>query len=164
MGAILLLGAVFIVGYGVVLWVEIKRWWKRTLLAWYLWGLVWWAGLLTGLKQVIKPKDPRELAIAMMSRSVCNVQVGAVLADSWGIFSWGHNSSGFSGYGEHAEAHCLRRSNRRRVKGSTLYVAARRQRNSRPVTAKPCERCLQLITRCKHVTYRDGDGVWQILK
>jgi hypothetical protein len=36
-----------------------------------------------------KPKDPRDLAIALLSRSPCSVAVGAVLEDGWGIHSWG---------------------------------------------------------------------------
>ena len=112
---------------------------------------------------MIKPKDPRELAIAMISRSQCSVQVGAVLADSYGIFSWGHNHVGFDGLGCHAEIECLRRANRRRVKQATMYIAALRKRNNKVITAKPCEHCQQLIRKCLLVWFRDGDGTWRLL-
>lgn len=110
-----------------------------------------------------KPKDPRELAIAMLSRSTCSVGVGAVLADNWGIHSWSHNHIGFDGLGCHAEKDCLRRANRRRLADSTLYVAARRKRNGRTVNARPCSDCQQIIQKVGYVIYRDGDGVWQRL-
>lgn len=104
---------------------------------------------------------PTELAIALMSRSQCAVQVGAVLVDVWGIHSWGWNSAG-NGFGEHAEAHCLRRANSRRLEGSTMYVAARRKRNGRPVTARPCEVCHRLTRRVDRVVWRNRNGVWWI--
>jgi len=107
-------------------------------------------------------RDPKELAVALLNRSKCAVQVAAVLADAYGVFGWGWNSSGPTGLGEHAEAHCLKRSNRGRVGSATLYVAARRSRKSgnRMVTAKPCSSCQQLIKECRRVVYRDGLGRW----
>lgn len=109
-----------------------------------------------------KPKDPRTLAEALLSRSECSVQVSAVLADSWGVFGWGWNSSGRDGYGEHAEAACLRRANRSRMPASTLYVAARRKRNGRTISARPCSDCASLIASYKvgQVVWRDKDGLW----
>lgn len=109
-------------------------------------------------------KDPREIAEAILTRSVCAVQVGACLADGWGVFSWGWNSSGAEGMGEHAECACLRRANFRRKFGATIYVAARRKRNGRIVTAKPCEGCEPLLKRWGlKVWYRDGEGDWRKL-
>ena len=58
---------------------------------------------------MLKPRDPRELAIDLLPRSTCAVQVAAVLADANGIFGWGWNSAG-SGFGEHAEAAAFRLS------------------------------------------------------
>ena len=110
-----------------------------------------------------KPADPRELAIAILERSPCRIKVGAVLADDWGIHSWGWNSAGPDGYGQHAEEHCLSRANRRRLPMSTLYVAACRTRNSGTkgvVTAKPCPDCARFL-RGIPVVYRDGSGTWQ---
>ena len=107
-----------------------------------------------------KPKDPRDLAIALLSRSICSVQVGAVLADKWGIFGWGWNSSG-DGLGEHAEAACLRRGNRKRFPLSTLYVAAARLRNGKPVTARPCPACGAKLKKVGRVCWRDGTGLWR---
>lgn len=110
-----------------------------------------------------KPKDPRELAIAMISRSRCAVQVGAVLADRMGIFAWGANHIGFDGMGCHAEEECFRRANRKRVAGATLYVAAVRRRNGKVITARPCERCQQIVRKCGMVVWRDADGRWVMM-
>lgn len=108
-----------------------------------------------------KPKDPKELAEAILSRSVCCVMVGAVIADGWGIHSWGWNGMGSDGYGMHAEAHAISRANPRRLKGSTVYVAALRKRNGKPVGCKPCPGCAKLLKACGlSVRYRDGKGVW----
>ncbi len=110
----------------------------------------------------VKGADPRELAVALLRRSVCSVQVAAVLEDEWGVFAWGWNSSGPTGMGEHAEAHCLRRANRNRLQGATLYVAARRARNGRPVCARPCSACQKVIRDVEAVVWRDGDGLWYV--
>jgi deoxycytidylate deaminase len=109
---------------------------------------------------MIKPKDPRDLAIALMSRSIASVQVAAVLADRWGIHSWGWNSAGPTGLGIHAEHHCLIRANRSRLAGSTLYVAAQRKRNGKPITAKPCEKCQLLIGGIEKIMWRENDSFW----
>src|SRR5678815_1171923 len=95
-----------------------------------------------------KPNDPKDLALDLLPRSKCAVQVAAVLADGTGIFSWGWNHEG-SGYGYHAEAHAIIRSNRRRCRGATLYVASQRKRNKKTVPSKPCEECERLIRAAK---------------
>jgi len=110
-----------------------------------------------------KLKDPRDIAIALLSRSICSVQVAAVLADRHGIYSWGWNNSGRDGMGEHAEMACLRRTNHRRAaSGSILYIAARRLRNARSVTARPCFDCLARIRGLGigRVVWRAKDGSW----
>ena len=106
-----------------------------------------------------KRMHPAELALALLNRSQCSVQVAAVLVDSWGIFAWGINHAG-NGFGEHAEAHCLRRANRSRLEGATMFVAARRKRNGRAVTARPCDACQRLVRACHRVIWRDSRGVW----
>lgn len=102
---------------------------------------------------------PTEIAISLLGRSTCSVQVAAVLVDKFGVFSWGWNSAGADGYGEHAEAHAIRRANRKRLKGSTIYVASQRRRNKRTVTGRPCEGCQPLLKGVS-VVYRDADGNW----
>jgi tRNA(Arg) A34 adenosine deaminase TadA len=111
-----------------------------------------------------KPKDPRELAVAMISRSTCAVQVGACIGDRTGVFAWGCNHVGFDGLGCHAELECLRRANRGRLAGATMWVAARRRRNGRTVTGKPCAACKSFLHGCrvKEVIYRDREG-WKSL-
>lgn len=110
---------------------------------------------------MIKPRDPRELAIDLLPRSTCKVKVAAVIADRHGIFSWGWNSSGPDGLGEHAEAAAIRRSSKKRLRGSTIYVAGAWKHSEKVVTACPCMDCAKLIR--KHglnVGYRRWSGEW----
>jgi deoxycytidylate deaminase len=111
---------------------------------------------------VRKEADPRELAMTILTRSICAVMVGAVITDWRGrVISWGWNSVG-SGFGLHAEAHAMSRVNRRRLSCGTIYVAAIRHRTGRPVTAKPCPECQRLIDKYDlDVVYRDGYGAWR---
>jgi tRNA(Arg) A34 adenosine deaminase TadA len=111
-------------------------------------------------------KDPRELVIALLTRSVCAVQVAACIEDIEGrILSWGWNSSGPNGMGMHAECHAISRANRKRLNLTTaLYVAAVRRKNNRIVTARPCVGCMLLIQKYHMpVYYRDGTGTWDRL-
>lgn len=114
-------------------------------------------------EDMIIPRDPRELAIDLLPRSTCRVQVAAVVADSHGIFGWGWNSMGSSGLGEHAEASAFRRANRDRLEYATLYVASRRQRNNKWVMSRPCELCEKLIRKYDlfEVYYLTGQGKWE---
>lgn len=107
-----------------------------------------------------KPTDTRQLAIDILERSKCLVQVGATIADNTGIISWGWNGVGL-GFGIHAEAHAILRANKRRLFGATIYVASKRKRNSKIVTSKPCVDCQRLIAKWElRVMWRDSDGVW----
>lgn len=108
---------------------------------------------------------PFELAESILRRSTCSVQVGAVVADSHGIFGWGWNSMGVSGLGEHAEVAALRRSNRLRQAGSTLYVASVRTRSGKFICSKPCERCQGWIEArgVRKVWWKGADGLWHPL-
>jgi tRNA(Arg) A34 adenosine deaminase TadA len=109
---------------------------------------------------VIKPDDPRRLAVDLLPRSTCHVRVAAVLADRHGIFGWGWNHTGFDGFGEHAEAAAIRRSNKRRLAEAALYVCAVRRKSGNVITAKPCEMCQKIIRQVGRVVYRDYDGRW----
>lgn len=93
---------------------------------------------------MIKPDDPRQLAEDLLDRSTCAVQVAAVIADRHGIFSWGWNSVG-DGFGEHAEAAAIRRANKKRLAGSTIYVASRRRKSKNTLLSRPCDHCLALL-------------------
>jgi len=108
----------------------------------------------------LKSQDPTEVVIALLNRSICAVQVSALVVDSYGIFAWGHNHAGFTGYGQHAEMHCLLRANRKRLVGSTMYVAAKRARNDKIVTARPCASCEPYVRVCRNVIYRNAEGEW----
>jgi deoxycytidylate deaminase len=110
----------------------------------------------------MKKAHPSDLAVDLLVRSICAVQVAAVLEDNWGIFSWGWNSSGSDGMGEHAEYHCLRRANRKRAEYATIWVAAQRRRNKKPVTAKPCSSCHRTLMAygVRTVWWRDTEKKW----
>lgn len=109
---------------------------------------------------MLKPRDPRELTEDLLNRSICSVQVAAVLADHGGIFSWGWNSAGL-GLGLHAEVHAIQRANRERLRGATIYVASQRRRNKKVVLSKPCEDCQRLIDKWDlRVFYRLANGEW----
>lgn len=112
---------------------------------------------------MIKPDDPRELAVALLDRSTCKVQVAAVLADKHGIFAWGWNSSG-KGSGMHGEAHAISRASRRRMKGATIYVAGRRMAKGNMVCAMPCLACAKAVKAAKisEVWYTLGNGAWGV--
>ena len=107
-----------------------------------------------------KPLDGRELASEILSRSGCSVQVGAAIGDNTGLFSWGWNSPHI-GYGQCAEKHAISRANRKRLRGSTIYVAGIRRRNGRFVPSKPCGSCQAVIDKWNlKVVWRDSSGVW----
>ena len=111
---------------------------------------------------MIKPSDPRRLAIDLLSRSVCAIRVAAVIADNraglgQSIFSWGWNNSGRDGYGEHAEMAAVRRANKRRLVGSAIYIAAKR---GGIITAKPCSNCQRALRGygLRWMVWRDREG------
>ena len=108
-------------------------------------------------------KDPKEIAEAMISRSVCSVQVGAVLVDVAGnVFSWAWNTVGPDGLGLHAEIHCIKRANKHRLEGSTILVASQRRRNHKTICSKPCVACQYLLDKYDiHCLFRDADSVWK---
>lgn len=112
---------------------------------------------------MIKPDDPRELALDLIDRSICTIQVGACIADNWGVYSWGWNSMGSDGLGQCAETHAIKRANKARFNStSTIYVASRRRRNGKVVPAKPCADCAYIIGKWGlKVKWRDNDGEWK---
>ena len=111
---------------------------------------------------MIKPNDPRMLAEALLHRSTCSYRAAAVIADAHGILSWGWNSSGRDGYGEHAEAAAIRRANKRRLPGAIIYVASDRKKSENAIYSKPCAACLRLLASCNIGTiwFRYSKGLW----
>jgi deoxycytidylate deaminase len=108
-----------------------------------------------------KPANTRQLAVDILERSECSVQVGAAIADKWGIISWGWNSLGYDGFGLHAEAHAISRANKSRLYGATIYVASKRKRNQKVVISKPCPACQKLINKWElKVVWRDNANEW----
>lgn len=110
---------------------------------------------------MIKPSDPRQLAIDLIPRSICSVQVGAAVCDASGnIISWGWNSVG-NGFGLHAEAHAIRRANQARLWYGAIYVASQRKRTGKAIISKPCPECRAIIDKWHlDVVWRDRDGRW----
>tara|TARA_R110000868_G_scaffold137947_2_gene351647 strand:+ start:345 stop:713 length:369 start_codon:yes stop_codon:yes gene_type:complete len=92
-----------------------------------------------------KNTTPTELANALLSRSLCNVQMAAVISDNRGIFAWGWNHVGHDGMGEHAEAAAIRRGNRQRFPYATITIVGWRQFRGRHVTSLPCMDCMDRI-------------------
>jgi len=96
-----------------------------------------------------KNTTPTELANALLSRSLCKVQMAAVISDDRGIFAWGWNHVGPEGRGEHAEAAAIRRGNRQRFPHATITVVGWRQphgkTDGRRVTSLPCMDCMDRI-------------------
>lgn len=112
---------------------------------------------------MLKPKNPKELALKLLKRSTCRVQVAAVLSDKKGIFAWGVNHAG-DGYGMCAERECLRKANYKRVQGAVMWIAARRKKSGNPVSSRPCGACWPAVSRCLYVVYREKDSTWTTLK
>lgn len=111
---------------------------------------------------MIKPRDPRELAIDLLPRSVCLIKVASVVCDAGGvIISWGWNHSGPTGMGCHAEDHAIHRANLSRLWYGTIYVAGKYSRGTL-VNAKPCRLCRQLSDKFHmDIEYRDKSGKWR---
>lgn len=110
-----------------------------------------------------KTCSPQELAISLTKRSTCAVQVASVIWDNWGIFAWGNNSAGSDGFGEHAEAHAIRRANKSRLNGASIAVAGRRKRNGKIVVSLPCTDCANRVSKwgIKWVWIESREGLWQ---
>jgi deoxycytidylate deaminase len=105
------------------------------------------------------------MAEAILSRSTCHVQVGAVISDNHGIFGWGWNHAGADGLGLCAERHCLKRANRERFHRATMWVAGQWYGKDKVVPSKPCAACERAIRNAgvKKVMWRDKDGKWRKL-
>lgn len=111
---------------------------------------------------MIKPSDPKQLAIDLMARSTCSVQVAAVICSPDGhIHSWGWNHVG-RGFGCHAEDHAISRANMNHIWYGEIYVASQRKRNKKAVNSKPCEECRKIISKRQlDIFYRGADGAWR---
>lgn len=111
-----------------------------------------------------KNKPYKELCQLIAKRSICQVQVGALIYDSKGcIISWGWNHVG-NGFGLCAERHAISRANKSRLVGSTILVHA--YRRGRSVNSFPCVRCYQKIkkSKIKFVECNDSNKNWGVYK
>ena len=106
-------------------------------------------------------RDPKEIAEALISRSVCLIRVGACIVDKWGVFSWGFNHMGPDGMGMCAERFAISRSSKKRLYNSTIYVAGQ-YRRGKFVPSKPCEKCQRIIDKYNMIViWRDRNGEWK---
>ncbi|OGY67355.1 MAG: hypothetical protein A3I24_01900 [Candidatus Harrisonbacteria bacterium RIFCSPLOWO2_02_FULL_41_13b] len=116
--------------------------------------------------------DPRDVALGLALRSdLKTFNVGAVIFDKYGIFSWGWNH--WLARGEQglisvcAERHALgiggeRLVNRRRLAGATIVVAGCKKHNGNIFLARPCEICFPFIVkfRIRKIIYTQRGGSW----
>lgn len=112
---------------------------------------------------MIKPDNPRKLAVDLLPRSICMVQVGSCVTDPDGnIIAWGWNGMGPTGYGLCAERHAISRANKKRLKYGTIYVAGQYRDTGRMVFSRPCDECMRTISKYKlEVWFRDDAGRWR---
>ncbi len=112
-----------------------------------------------------KDRDARDLAVDLIDRSTCNVQVASVIVDAYGkIMSWGWNNSGPNGYGICAERHAISRSNHHRLAGAVCLVAGRWKATGKVVNAKPCAKCQRSLKANKMLCmYRNERKEWVVL-
>lgn len=105
---------------------------------------------------MIKNKDYKELTRMIALRSSCKVQVGAIIYDSYGIFSWGWNHAGPTGLGMHAEVHAIKRANPTRLIQATILVYAIRK--NRVIISQPCFNCTKRIEKfnLRAIFYNQG--------
>ena len=108
-------------------------------------------------------RQARDIALDLLRRSSAKVQMAAVVTDvEERTISWGWNS-----YTEHAEQAALRRSNPKRIRGSTITVAGRRMKSGNLVFAFPCAQyCLPLLRArgISAVEFHDKGGTWYVAK
>lgn len=100
--------------------------------------------------------DPWKLTLQLIKRSVCRVQMGAVVTDRRGrIVSWGWNHPGADGMGMCAERHALGRANPKRLRGAEIHVRGFNRVNESG--SKPCPRCREALARVgiDVIHYRD---------
>jgi len=113
-----------------------------------------------------KDKLPEQLAIDLLPRSICNVRAAAVIVDKKGrIVSYGWNRSHLTGSdvgGICAEREAIRRSNRRRLRGATIYVAGQWRDSGNYVEARPCAICHALLVKhgIRKVRFTTKEGMW----
>lgn len=107
--------------------------------------------------------DSRSLAVDLLKRSRCSVQVAAVIFDSYGIFAWGWNSCGPTGFGQHAEQHAISRANSKRLVGASIAVAGTRR--GRIVPSIPCDTCQRRLLKSGIlvVYFQNKSGSWERL-
>ena len=112
-----------------------------------------------------KNRPPQDLVLDLTRRGEHRVfMMAAVIVDPRGyIFSWGWNHNlerPVDGSSAHAEVHAIRRANRSRLGGATIYVAGRRRGTNRILFSKPCSDCERRIrkTGITMIVYSNPDS------
>lgn len=109
---------------------------------------------------------PEEIAETVSYRSTRNVRVGSCIIDTIGrVISIGWNHEGPDGLGECAEAFAIKRANRKRLVGASIYIFGQWGHSLNWVTAIPCSRCMALIRKhdLHNVWHSGKDGKWHHL-
>ena len=113
-------------------------------------------------------QNPREIAIKLLKRSICKIQMAAVLTDKNGCnFGWGWNYPTPDGFSMHAEFHAIFKANPKRLKGSRIIIVGRRQRSGNFVYSRPCKnKCLLLIKSVgiSEIEFIAPSGEWKTEK
>lgn len=106
-----------------------------------------------------KKLELKELTKLIANRSSCNIKVGAVIFDQYGIFSWGWNHSG-SGNGECAEKHAIKRANKARLDNASIAIVAIRR--GKIICSIPCISCDELLRayKIRKVFCTNGEKKW----
>lgn len=114
--------------------------------------------------QVNKNLPYRELCELIAKRSICQIQVGALIYDSHGLVSWGWNHSGHHGFGCHAEHAAITRANRKRLRNSSITVVSIRR--GKFICSFPCPTCFRRIqiAQIKFVECNNHNREWMRYK
>jgi cytidine deaminase len=111
--------------------------------------------------EMIKSVPIFELTSTIALRSCCNIKVGAVLYDKYGIFAWGWNHSGHNGMGQCAERHAISRANPSRLPRSSISIVAIRR--GKYICSIPCVTCFNALIRrsIRAFSCFDQDKIWR---
>jgi hypothetical protein len=124
--------------------------------------------------------EARDLALDLLSKSMCKQQHGAVLFKGNEILGYGWNrmivTDDGCESGIHAERVVLQGLRRKTTYGATLVVAGRRKKSGRFLLSRPCEKrkpwkntlgdpCMCLVRSCgiRFIEYTLPGGGWEVV-
>lgn len=111
----------------------------------------------------------QKIAVRESLKSSYFYKLGAVLVNKNKVIGKGRNkvaSGTRSLHIIHAEHDCLRKADKRKIKGSVLFVCRITTGNKQLALAKPCELCQRRLRKngVRVVYYSLEDGTWGMLK